>query len=608
MANSRIPIDLPAGVIKRAAEAAAGARYIDTQWMRFRDGKPEKIGGWQSLAAGLTGKVRGMLGWTTSAQNQKVAAGTYIKLYSVGDSPDNITPLRDSGTLGSDPFTTTNMSAVVSVADTGHGLEAGAYVRFDGATAVGGITIDGEYTVTAVTDSDNYTITHSSAATSSASGGGSSVDYEYEINPGNQETSFDPILLLLEGDQQSNGDLLLLEGDQQSNGDSLLLEGDVGQFGVLSEIRYWSLDTYGSFLLALPSGGTLYQWDEPSDDPQATAVSNAPSSARAMFVTPERFPVLLGTTTPMTMQWPDNDDITDWTPSSSSTANNRTLQNGSRLMAGAAVADLISLVWSDKALYLMQYTGSTFVYDTRLVGDNCGLVAPDAFCAVFGSGYWLSDAGFMMYRGGVTPIPNEEDIRDFVLDNLDRDYIGKTWCGYNPSHREVWWGYVANGNTEPDSYVAVSLDTFRWFTGTLSRTAASHFATPANVPIMADTSSTIHRHETGLNGAGSAIEAYVETGIVPIAGRDRDLDIMGFVPDFQRQAGQIDVMLSAFEEPMDGSAFDTEALEIAEGDVIVDARLSGRYVKMKVTSDQIGGDIRLGVPLLEAMPAGMRRS
>jgi len=597
-------IDIPPGVVKRDPAATAAGRWVDAQWVRFRHGRAEKIGGWQAISSALTGLVRGMLGWGTQGGSDLVAAGTASKLYSVGDVVDDITPLAGSGSL-TDPFSTTDTLTTVTVADTAHGLEAGAIAIFSGATAVGGITVSGSYPVASVIDANSYTITHSAPATSTAGPGGGTVGYEYEINPGLVESAYEDSLLLLSGDMTDGDDLLLLSGDMTDGDDGLLLSGDIGRFGVLNEMRYWSLDTYGSFLLALPSGGTLYQWDQVSADARAEAVANAPT-ARAMFVTSERFPIMLGTDNPMKMEWPDQDDITDWTPSASNTANTRTLRGGSKLMGGANLSELINIVWSDTTAFLMQYTGSEFVYDTRPIASGAGLIAPGAFAVARGGAYWMSKSGFLSYSGGLSSIQNSADILDYVLRAMDADYAEKMWCGYNPKFNEVWWGYVSSGYTEPNRYVAVSLDSFAWTTGRLVRTAASHHESPAGSSIMAGSDSIIYRHEVGVNGAGLAIESYVESGLVALRGLDRDAEFFSFIPDFSRQTGDVTVDLVTYENPRSQALHDSVSLTVSDTSEGVDTRLSGRLAKITITSDVVGGDFRLGVPYLDTETGGER--
>lgn len=138
-----IPLELLPGVVKSQTSVSVKGRWVDADKVRFRSGKPEKIPGWMKLVdEAMLGTARGSLGWNTRSGDNNVVLGTEIKLYSVEDALDDITPLRASGTL-TNPFSTSSGSPIVSVAHTSHGLDEGTHVHFSGASAVGGITVSG---------------------------------------------------------------------------------------------------------------------------------------------------------------------------------------------------------------------------------------------------------------------------------------------------------------------------------------------------------------------------------------------------------------------------------------------------------------------------------
>lgn len=391
----KIPLPIASGVVLNQTDYEAQGRWIDTQWVRFVDGSPEKIGGfeqWNTPGDELTGICRSVLCWQDYSYNQWHAFGCVDRLvvFDQDKTKTNITPIAATGTLAN-PFSTTNASTTVNVADTGHGLVVGQYVTFSGASAVGGITISGEYQVSLVVDADNYRIVHSAAATSTAGpGGGASVTYSYELAPGDANVSTGGGWGIGRWGEGTWG------SEHTSN-------------TYLQLPRYWSLDQYGQYLLAMPSGGGLYQWSLNIAN-RATVVSNAPTTGLYMFVTSERIVVVLGADGDfMTMEWSDDDDNTVWTPADANTANIRKLQEGSRLMAGTRLAQGVNLVWSDTAVYLMQFTGTNIVYSTRVVGTNCGLVGPRAFIVVDGIAFWMAPTAFQMYAGQLGSIPRWEE-------------------------------------------------------------------------------------------------------------------------------------------------------------------------------------------------------
>lgn len=585
-----IPLELPPGILKVDSPNAGNGRYVDCNKVRFIKGKPEKWRGWNLLIDdALNGKSRGAESWVNNAGSTNAAFGTHLKLYVItgNDTLLDITPIRETDTLGTDPFSMTSGSAVVRVTDTAHGADDGDFVTYTGATAAGGITIAGEYQITKI-DADTYDITHSAAATSTTTGGGASVEAVYQINVGTADS--------VVGTGYGAG--TYGSGTYGTPRDS----------GIEIELRVWSLQNYGTDLMASPSGGGIYLWEEGASD-TGVVVSGAPTYVRAMFITGERFVMALGTgaLTPMTVKWPDQDDPTDWTPSAANTANERTLQSGSKLMGGTELGDGVNLVWTDTSVYLFQYTGGDFIYDSRLAGTNCGLAAKRAFCRVGGNAFWMSGHHFHMYSGGVAFIPNQEDIRGWVFDRMDRDLITKSWCIYDERNNQVRFHYCAVGETEPNSYVDVSLDDFNWTVGTLARTTGTRFRTSDASSLLVDHDGYVFSHDEGQDADGEAMESFIQYGLYALTRGEQNVDIFGIIPDCARQVGDLEFEIFTKERPNSSTSFDTQTVVIGDTDIIGDCRVSGRHFGMKVTSNVVGGDFRMGNPILETAGAGQRR-
>lgn len=229
------------GVYLDDSPLSAEPYYIDADKVRFRDGKPQTIGGWERASlTSLTGICRGAVTWVDNGRNPFAAFGTHLRLYGmdVDGNVTDITPVISRGEL-SNPFSTTNLSTTVTVAHTAHGLVEGQKVKFSNASAVGGITINGEYTVNASPATNSYEITHSAAATSTAGPGGGTVDYEYFLAPGQVD---------------GLGGLGYGTGGYGSGGYGSSASGYV------LYPRTWSLHPWGQNLLANPRGGGLYEW------------------------------------------------------------------------------------------------------------------------------------------------------------------------------------------------------------------------------------------------------------------------------------------------------------------------------------------------------------
>jgi hypothetical protein len=168
-----------------------GGWYVSEK-VRFRQGTPEKIGGWQRISGStFLGVCRSLWNWVTLGALNLIGVGTNLKFYiEKGGQYYDVTPLRyqtDAPVTLSNPFDTTSGSAVINVNDTAHGLTTGDVALFSGATAVGGFTADmiNTYHTVTVVGVDDYTITMPAAATSTVTGGGgasvSATYYKYNF-------------------------------------------------------------------------------------------------------------------------------------------------------------------------------------------------------------------------------------------------------------------------------------------------------------------------------------------------------------------------------------------------------------------------------------------
>ncbi len=618
-----IDINLPGGFLRSTSRTAAQGRVIDGNCIRFQNGKWEKIGGWiRKPLTQLVGIVRGAFGWTTSSLNDLLAAGTQAKLYSIGDAVTDITPLRKTTSpLGNNPFTMTDTLTLVTVHDVGHGALDGATVTFSGASASHGITVVGTYILTRV-DDDNYTIVAATPATSSGTGGGAAVVAAYEINVGLQDTAY--------GLGYGSG----LYGRGTYGTERSATNGLSEGTGILNEMRTWSFANYGNKLMVSPSGGGIYSWDQPGAAARAVILAGAPTSVRYMFITPERMVVALGTTTPMTMAWSDRDDQTNWTPAADNTSDIRTLQVGNKLMAGATFSGGISVIWSDTAFFLMQFIDSTGeIYSTRVIAEGCGLLGPCAWARTPDLMAWMSNSFFFIYAGGIVQrAPRQDEIRDYILGSgvgtagttpdhgtsigrLNRDKAAKVACGHDPKHNEVWWHYCSVDSTtgENDEYVLVCLSDWSWSTGKLDmltsvgRSAMTRSESPAGVIYEAGTDSYIYQHENGVDANGAALPWFLQTGPIPAGNARTDQDVIGYVPDFERQFKDMTLQLRMWERPNSTVPLDDQTFTIAPEDILQDMKMGGRYYDMKLSADALGNDFRMGTPQLETGMGGDRR-
>lgn len=483
------------------------------------------------------------------------------------------------------PFDTVSGSATVTVTHAGHGAAVGDYVTFASASAVGGVTIDGEYQIQSV-DTNTYTITASSNASSTATGGGTPTA-QYDLSIG----TVDSALAFGYG-----------TGGYGSNG-----YGTIGDAGVLLTARVWSLWNYGQQLIANPSGGTIYVWD-PVIQGRAYPMYGAPAQVLSVLVTPEGFIVALGVNgLAMQIAWPDQDDYTDWVSTATNTANSgRTLREGSFLVGGITVRDGSSMIFSNTAAYNFDYYGDNEIYHSTIAGRNCGLVGPLAVTLIAGIPYWMSQSEFWNWNGSVSALPSD-DIRDFVFRDINLVQAIKFVAGANTAKKEVWWFYCSAASDENDRYVIYHIDENCWSCGSMERTSWID-KNLLSYPLAANASGYLFNHEFGNDDDGSAMDSYVEFNPMAILSGDRLMDVLAFTPDFKRQTGNVTISPMAQDYPKSAAeVYGPYTIADDASTPIIDLRIGTRLIGYKLRQNVIGGDWRLGLPTAEVQPAGARR-
>ena len=606
-----IPLTPQGGVIVTDSLRVTEGRWVPPyDKIRIYHGRAQKIGGnVRVTSVAMHGTPRATLCWRDFNQNQYVACGTYTNLYAFdsGYNLTDITPFSSIGTLGTNPFTTASGSSSVTVNQTGHLRNPGDTVIFGGASTFNGVTMNGSFVVTTVVDSNNYTVNAATTATGNGAGGGAAVTFEDVISIGTELGAYG-------------------------------LGFGVGPYGlgtfgtaraastIFIEPRVWSLDYFGAILLATYNGGTLYSFDPTQSEPWPRAVTtfggnpmNAPTDFRAMFITPERF--VFGLNANMVVKVSSQNDPTTWTPATANTAFQRTLQVGTKLVGGRVLAPFISMVWTDAAAYLFQYTGSQFVYNSSLAGLDCGLVAPNAAATVDGIAYWMGADNFYMFSGQVAPITNVDNIRKYVFDSIPDALAYQCTAVYVPKYHEIWWFYPTTGSTNPTNYVIYHINEGEWSIGTANffssvgvtaaRGSGSHFTQGDTSPIMAGTDGFLYNHDPvgdTFNDNGNPL-TWILT-ISPLAKSEglQNLDVEGCLWDFFEQEGNISATINTYDRLTDLAPMDTETEIVPAAQAgLTDYRVGGRYLGVTLTSSDLGNYMRYGKPVAFVRPSARRR-
>jgi len=595
-----LPITPPPGVVLTESERILEGRWIASRNIRFVNGRPQKTGGnRRAVTTPTSGTPRAAHAWRDNFQNNFIAVGTYRKLYVYDTTyaQNDITPYRATGTLGADPIAAVAGSPILTVTQALHGLSIGDTTTLDGAVAMsGGLIPNGTFIVASVVDSGHYTFDFgSNAPATDTGGGGSSITYSYEVSVGTE--------LGIYGLGWGAGGFGL--GTYGTPRDP-----SVASSALFIEPRVWSLDHFGQLLIAAYNGGTIYEFDPTASQPwgRATVISTdagLPANVRFVFVTNERF--IFALLTGMQVAWPTQGTLTDWTPTATNTANVRTLTEGTKLVAGRVLSDFVSLVWSDAAVFLFQYTGSTYVYNSSMIAKDCGAIAPGATITAGGIAYWMGQDTFWTYNGSVQPMQNVEDIRKYVFDAVDINLGYQCTAVYSPQHNEIWFFYSISGEVNPTLGVIYSIAQGCWAPLDYGRTSGTHFTQGATHPFMGADDGYLYEHEVGYDDNGQILPVSLELAAYAMQDGGRHMDVQFIVPDFFQQVGDITMTINTRDRLNDTALEDSETEIIGISDTgTIDMRVSGRYIGMVLQQSSLGSYMRLGKPIAWVQESGNR--
>lgn len=575
------------GIYTEGTRIDSANRFVDGDHTRFFENYPKKVGGCTKNSPNqFLGYCRGMDAWVTLDNVKYIALGTNLKLYiDDGGMFVDITPIRESGTLGADPITTVISTASVTIADAGHGLSVGDFVTLTGATAVGGLTISGQYTVTTVPNSSTYTITSPIAATSSTTGGGAAVAYAYQIPVGSQNT------------------YALMGWGAGTWGSGTWGTPRSGNF---LYARTWVVSNYGEDLVASPRGGAIYRWiASTGTSVRAVVVVAAPETNLFVIVSSEdRYTISFGAhdgvdSDPMLIRWSSQNDINDWTPTSTNTAGDKRLSEGSLIITACSTRGSI-VISTDTNVYQM-YPDSEFVFGFKDLG-NGACISPNGMTQYRGVVYWMGNQNFYFYDGTIHII--NCDVRSYVFDNIDEQQFYKVYAFVNSDWNEIWWVYQDVDGTECNRYVAYDYVQKIWHIGSWDRTAGMDRSVVSNNVIMAGANQFLYDHESGVDNDGSPLEAFYTTGSPQ--DHNRYSYIKKFIPNFLTLVGTMQLVFETQTYPQDPTPVTSASFNVTSATPYICPRLRGDEFRVTSTSNQLGGDFWGGTNQVEVIAVGSR--
>jgi hypothetical protein len=487
------------GINREGTTLANEGGWFECDNIRFRSGFPEKLGGWVKDGGAATatlappsgsfwGVCRSMWNWNSLAGANLLALGTNLKYYiqnGPGGNFYDITPLRDTATGVTSAFTVTNGSNVVTVTDAGHGAQTGDFVTITYVGgAIGGMpaaAIAGEHQITYISSSQ-YSFVATSVATSNAGPSGT-ADFAYQITTGLATYT-------VAAGWGAGG-----WGGSNAGGTSTGWGQAASTGGIGQQLRLWSEANYGENLIFSPRGGALYYWDVNANPnifdrgvimAAGTTVGGVPLDSttpsivnHVMVSDASRFVICFGTNDPsgvyfsatqdpLLIRWSNQEDYGTWIPAITNQAGDYRLSSGSEIIATQQTRQEI-LVFTDAAIYSMQYLGPPYVWGFQIMGENISIAGPNVVTTANNVTYWMGTDKFYMYSGRVETLPCA--LRQYVYEDINMLQSFQFFAGTNEGYNEIWWFYCSANSDVIDKYVIFNHLERTWYYGNMERTA-----------------------------------------------------------------------------------------------------------------------------------------
>ena len=429
--------------------------------------------------------------------------------------------------------------------------------------------------------------------------------------------------------------------------------------GIGQQLRLWSADNYGQDLVFAPRGGGIYYWDAAlGTSYRGVPLSSASNSAgySGQFVPQatnqviassiQRFVIAFGansylasnastTFDTMLVRWSDQENPFEWVPAVTNQSGEFRLTNGSYIMMARTTRQEI-LVWTDSAIYSMQYLGPPYVWGFQILMDNISIISPNSAITINNVTYWMGTDKFYMYSGRVETLPCA--LRQYIFDDINRDQAYQVTSGSNEGYNEIWWFYCSTNTTVVDKYIIYNYLDRVWYYGTLNRTAwldsgirqnpMGAYINGVDNAITANPTGTIIYHELGNDDQSTAstlpIAAYVTSSDFDIGDGHNFGLVWRILPDVNFNGSNVNqpaVTMTLLPRYNSGSAYgdgDTPGVTSSNNYAVypqytvqeftgqVYTRLRGRQMAFKISSDGLGVAWQLGAPRIDIKNDGRR--
>jgi hypothetical protein len=632
------------GLNREGTDYSNEGGWYDADKVRFRSGFPEKIGGWTRMAnAQFLGLARSLWNWIGLNGSNYLGVGTNLKYYiEQGGTYNDVTPVTFTSANVANAFTITSGSNSMVIVDGAYNPSVGDYLTISNAASIStsnvtATVLNAEYSVVSVINSTAYTVTLPVTANASATGGGAATDIAYQ-----QPIGLNTYTLGTGWGAGSWG-----RGGW----------GSAATVGIGQQLRLWTNDNYGQQLFIAPRGGSISYWIPTGQSypsglsggldvrAQSLALQSTAAGYDGTFVPNltnqivasaiQRFIICFGANPydpgdsetafdPLLVRWSDQENPYEWVPAVTNQSGEFRLSSGSFIMCARNTRQEI-LVWTDSAIYSMQYLGPPYVWGFQVLMDNISIMSPNAAITINNVTYWMGVDKFYQYSGRVETLPCS--LWQYIFEDINKDQAFQVFCGSNEGYNEIWWFYCSTGSNQINKYVIYNYLERTWCYGSMARTAWLDSGI-RQYPMAADFNSRILFHESAVDDvSGTApvpINAYIQSSDFDIGDGHNFGFVWRILPDINFNGSNVNnpyVTMQVKPRRNSGTPYGTaDNPEVISADDFSGApvyniqeftgqvytRLRGRQLAFRIESTSLGVAWQLGSPRIDIRNDGRR--
>jgi hypothetical protein len=401
--------------------------------------------------------------------------------------------------------------------------------------------------------------------------------------------------------------------------------------GITAGTTYFAFNNVGLTFQLIDTAGNIVNTSGTQSGVQTITPQDCPLVQNFIMVSDtSRFIFTMGTNDygsavldPMLIRWSNQDDPFNWTPDAVNQAGSIRLSDGSEIITAIQTRQEI-VVFTDSALYSLQYLGPPNVWQTQLLGANTSIQSPNCVALASGIVYWMGVDKFYLYDGRVQTL--NCDVRRYVFSDFNQAQAAQVFTGTNEGFNEVWWFYCSANSSAVDKYVVYNYAEKIWYYGTLGRTAWLDSGL-RDYPIAATYSQNLVNHEQGINDNEGADTLPIAANISSSEFDIQDGHNFGFVwrvlPDLTfetsttsptMQAPTVTMTLFGLSNSGSGVTSSAGAPVAASASYVITeeftgqiyTRMRGRQLIFKIESNQINTTWQIGAPRVDIRADGRR--